>query len=1439
MMYEEWPLIDDELNNPNRCISVLNCYPPNVGLEVAKSVIKSLSSNLSELSENGKTEMEILCLDSVSQVDWTMEVMCFALTLSLNEFETLKDSVRVYISWLSTGLPNSNVNLPTPIRLNSLHYIRKMIGHLENLFVPRNEGPNGNQLALCIQVLTAINGLTKNSTMLDRLTMETIILFILKVSDTVLTPFKPNCLSEQLCEQLMHSFFSILISACVNCFPTPPMWKTISTLFRRWKHHLAVIEWWSKISVVISSKVLMFMQGPDILELKVTEKDLELFPNDFTGEVLIQTWFRILHLIGDPSNFCDKNSMVKYHNKESIDEVFNSDSSTDSSGQSVSLIFLKAMKGISTIADAFLGIKEASRFEVEFADPSSQISGTRSTPQNSRKSGKSKKNQSLAHLSQQNKQHQHSTSSLTSKLSSPPCTPMPVKISLGCGDSLEMKLLPHKNRFKCNSLLNLFGDWLFNAAFAGVRIKSETPDKTSPYINQFKMMSGDQNLLQNPMFEIVNASKAEAGSSEAFGILCRIFCCKKTNEAIDDIYLTRFYTLISKGLQGESKQVISSILLNSVDLLRIDLPGVTLLLPVILHAIEKIIPDRDLVTFKQFTNVTHIRRSCIHLLVSILPLTLQFAKTKQDPNVNAAENDLDFNSMRRRVLDLLTGALQTEVDPINTQLILGALLIGLKDSAVLESSNSKIVNTTTPPGTPLKIETCNGLFVQILLLVTRKLESQPWKYDVTISLAALELISGLAEMEMKNKDMEECLRCANNLCEYITSQCERPRLHHKRELHNVIVSAYHTLGHWLVHHPSLMKNQKCLKNVLEIVELGVSGSKSVEKDTDESIKKCEKQINPISKRVSEAAEELLVQLFEFVGDYPSSYAPLTTCSLLDEKELLRYTILKEEKLTWHDSVCNYRYFGLRSGVLVALLEHNANGKENSPKVTVITRSSQGKKVYTFQLQQVPRHEKTNEESIVQSYPRPSSYIEKIESQKLIKRYFPIQVDSIPLVEADCAIPLLKHVPNNQQRKSIQLLSNLISEQEKHEALAFKNSKPCQMPECNQPEITKSHQSARLLLSHLNFISLNSINPAMKKINEHGPYSVMINEKNTQFSEDLQNFDRIPTRVHNTAFVFYVANDDTTAAQVLSNASKKTVELNPVFREFLLSLGWIINANNMTSWCGMHYKNNENYVPLKLENVDIDKNVGVLNGEKFSLHYANSDCELAFIVPTNRELNENTEELNDEKLILEKDKLKLDFIDGVSIASNPQNESPSSLSENTTIHQTVKKISSIHRPHFSNVVDSRIAVFWCENYDVIGDIKVENYKKFMSTNENYHHNNTSSEIPSIMIHPLESGLFLIRVNQNNTAGKCGYALPLLSGSVVNRRCLGPSVRQLLINISKRQRLISTDYNSPHVRRKQKLLDIINTHQHKCMPADFYTRIFDSDYIHYNESTLKVI
>lgn len=54
----------------------------------------------------------------------------------------------------------------------------------------------------------------------------------------------------------------------------------------------------------------------------------------------------------------------------------------------------------------------------------------------------------------------------------------------------------------------------------------------------------------------------------------------------------RFYLVLSQGLLGDSKQVMASILLNSVDLLRIDLPGITCLVPALLTALESILPDR-------------------------------------------------------------------------------------------------------------------------------------------------------------------------------------------------------------------------------------------------------------------------------------------------------------------------------------------------------------------------------------------------------------------------------------------------------------------------------------------------------------------------------------------------------------------------------------------------------------------------------------------------------------------------------------------------------------------------------------------------------------------------------------------------------------------------------------------------------------------------------
>jgi hypothetical protein len=40
------------------------------------------------------------------------------------------------------------------------------------------------------------------------------------------------------------------------------------------------------------------------------------------------------------------------------------------------------------------------------------------------------------------------------------------------------------------------------------------------------------------------------------------------------------------------------------------------------------------------------------------------------------------------------------------------------------------------------------------------------------------------------------------------------------------VAAFHCLSTWLVHHPDLLKEKENVMTVMEVVELGISGSKS-------------------------------------------------------------------------------------------------------------------------------------------------------------------------------------------------------------------------------------------------------------------------------------------------------------------------------------------------------------------------------------------------------------------------------------------------------------------------------------------------------------------------------------------------------------------------------------------------------------------------------------
>lgn len=51
-----------------------------------------------------------------------------------------------------------------------------------------------------------------------------------------------------------------------------------------------------------------------------------------------------------------------------------------------------------------------------------------------------------------------------------------------------------------------------------------------------------------------------------------------------------------------------------------------------------------------------------------------------------------------------------------------------------------------------------------------------------------------------------------------------------------------------------------------------------------------------------------------------------------------------------------------------------------------------------------------------------------------------------------------------------------------------------------------------------------------------------------------------------------------------------------------------------------------------------------------------------------------------------------------------------------------------------------------------------------------------------------------------------------------------VRQTVINVCRRKRLESDLYNPPHVRRKQKITEIVQRYRNKQLEPEFYTSLF---------------
>ncbi|XP_055713067.1 ral GTPase-activating protein subunit beta isoform X2 [Phlebotomus papatasi] len=1598
-MYTEWaslsPVIASNSCSAQNC--VLNKFQGSAGKEVAVAIVKQLASNLgiSQPAEpsNLITDQEVL---------WCMDVLCYGLSLPLTEHETIKDCVNVYCEWMTALSPVPRISVPKPIVDDPNTYARKIINHFHNLFVPRpGEGADtiNRQAVLCHRVLRTLQNAAV-SQILTRETWESLLLFLLAINEVLLAPpTVKDDVGDQLCERVLSVLFEVWLLACVRCYPSPSLWKTLQESCQMWRHRIALVEQWNRVNLALTARLIDFTYGSAFPEFKILDEDAQLIPAGMSNDCIAQTWYRFLRVIGNPTSLCQPQTIS--NTPRFMQHVLTMTESIEPCQHPCLLIlpqiFLKAIKGISSLVDAFLGILQNATGEDSTAGTSDTVTNApTSSGASSRLSGGDLRLSSV--VAGRVDVAAGGVSSTVTSASSSVVFPAPAEVPHSPTPPLQRRLaksfsvapssglpkgitkgsligltssrisssqpaaspistqpptsiftsmlsLTHENRAvmasarpKCNSILHLFGEWLFDAAHIGTEAwiqnckkqASEASRRPSSMImdNRKGSLSLSQPSSLNENIEMppgLTIDKFESGRAEAVGALCRIFCAKKTGEEILPVYLARFYVALQQGLRipetKECEETLASILYNSSDLFRLDLDGIQVLLPSFIAALELVLPEKELKMKSQTVVINRIelRRASIHILISILALPLHFQTLPiRDITGGPMDKMITFAQLKPRLINILMNALQVETDAQNTHMLLGGLLLSVQDSVTFEetehtgemvqmsppvsdmnllssacseksacsiasASSSLGGNSTATMGNefpslsisddfpaeflqdlemPSVYDSAHALFVRATYLVCHRLISS-WKTDLNVSLAALELLSGLARMHIKDSarkfsDALECKRAVKWICDYICYQCSRPTPSHTKDLHSTIVAAFQCISAWLMQHPYLLQDKDCLTTVLEVVELGISGTKSVGKPGEPPKLKDEKELKPVSMRVRDAAESLMTVILEQVGYFPSECGAQSLSSLLDEETLMKYCNSYPNSgasvgpMSHEAAVQKFRYFVTENSTILALLEEPlGNDQDPQPTITLIIRGPFGRHTWTMQLRHLPRSKSGTKYHHAPNPGRPVPMNDTPMRQEVEQKYFPDGVDKIPPCVADYSIPTLEEIVQKIGNESTKCLFQLLENQTVYEKFAWAETDNSvdslgHAQEAVPPAVCHEFQAARLFLSHFGFLSLGE----NAKKESGSPLLMVLDAKKSGFTSEIQSLDRVSPRTYDTVYVFYVKAGQTTPIEIVDNMSGENVNgLDPHFFSMLLSLGWRVNVDEHAGWTGFTSSSwhinqcqgsEAEFAPLTSGSEEMN-----FNGSKRVLYWADVNGEIAFVVPnhSNRFDMEATDGgcqsmptssgIDGGKFVYERSVSECPPLEAIPNITKPMplGQKPRTLSlDIDRSQQRVEPIAPTRRragtskASSAGQASSKIFLVWLESFEDHLTFPMEDLLAYCRTGEeNLQQTATkASDCHIIYLQALSSGL--LRVKLQGPAGRMNFATPLVDGMVVSRRVVGNLVRQTAHNMARRRRLDNDGYQPPHVRRRLKVQEIVQKYKVDLSEPELLAHLF---------------
>ncbi|VDN35248.1 unnamed protein product [Gongylonema pulchrum] len=115
-----------------------------------------------------------------------------------------------------------------------------------------------------------------------------------------------SVVASKLTQTLLDEF---LCASLLEQIPSPPYWKTLSFLSRRWRHQVSFIENWARKVLSLSVLIVQEIYGENYCTIKITDDQVKLFSAEakkpaesVTMPVLHVCWFQLMHLIGNPAD---------------------------------------------------------------------------------------------------------------------------------------------------------------------------------------------------------------------------------------------------------------------------------------------------------------------------------------------------------------------------------------------------------------------------------------------------------------------------------------------------------------------------------------------------------------------------------------------------------------------------------------------------------------------------------------------------------------------------------------------------------------------------------------------------------------------------------------------------------------------------------------------------------------------------------------------------------------------------------------------------------------------------------------------------------------------------------------------------------------------------------------------------------------------------------